>query len=73
MCIRDRGGMNDWELTTKILERSISLKDYFKSQENNWEKPRVGLNGDIEKPDFTPENVIDARLITCLLYTSRCV
>ena len=58
------GGMNDWELTTKILERSISLKDYFKSQENNWEKPRVGLNGDIEKPDFTPENVIDARLIT---------
>lgn len=57
------GGMNDWELIKRILKRSINLKDYFKSRDNNWEKPRVGLNGDIEKPDFVPENLIDARLI----------
>ncbi|WP_322545108.1 N-6 DNA methylase [Elizabethkingia miricola] len=57
------GGINDWELITNILKSSISLKDYFKSQDNNWEKPRVGLNGDLKKPDFIPEYVIDAGLI----------
>lgn len=64
------GGMNDWELIIEILKRSVSLKDYFKSQDNNWTKPRVGLNGDIKKPDFVPEDIIDTRLIE-RYYTSK--
>lgn len=57
------GGMNDWELIMNILERSISLKEYFKSEGNNWAKPTVGLNGDSEKPDFIPDKVINAKFI----------
>lgn len=57
------GGMGDWELISNILQRSKSLKSYFKNQENKWEKPRVGLNGDAEKPDFIPEEVINAKFI----------
>lgn len=57
------GGMNDWELINNIIERSIPLKEYFKSEGNNWEKPTVGLNGDSQKPDFIPDRVIDAKLI----------
>lgn len=57
------GGMNDWELIKNILDRSISLKSYFKNKNNNWEQPKVGLNGDSEKPDFIPEKVINAKFI----------
>jgi type I restriction-modification system DNA methylase subunit len=57
------GGMNDWELVMNILNRSTSLKKYFKKEDNNWEKPRVGLNGDTQKPDFIPEKIIHSSLI----------
>lgn len=57
------GGMNDWELINNILERTISLKAYFKNKNNNWEQPKVGLNGDLENPDFIPENIINAKFI----------
>lgn len=57
------GGMNDWELIKNILERSISLKEYFKNGGSNWERPKVGLNGDSEKQDFIPEKVINAKYI----------
>ncbi|MBA4239582.1 MAG: endonuclease [Sphingobacteriaceae bacterium] len=57
------GGMNDWGLIMNILERSISLKEYFKNEENSWGKPTVGLNGDSAKPDFTPNQVINPKFI----------
>lgn len=57
------GGMNDWELVTDILKRSSSLKEYFEYEKDRWKKPRVGLNGDSENPDFIPEQVINASLI----------
>lgn len=57
------GGMNDWNLIKNIIEQTISLKEYFKHDANLWEQPKVGLNGDSEKPDFIPEKVINAKLI----------
>lgn len=57
------GGMNDWELIMSILDRSVSLKEYFKNEDNNWNLPKVGLNGDSEKQDFIPEKIIDAKFV----------
>jgi len=57
------GGMNDWDLIMNILERSISLKEYFKSENNNWEKPKVGVHGESKNLDFIPEQVIDTKYI----------
>ena len=57
------GGMNDWELIKSISSKTVSYKTYFKAEDNNWNKPRVGLNGDLKRPDFIPKRVINPKLI----------
>lgn len=57
------GGMNDWELVEGIRRQTSTLDQYFKSSDNNWNQPKVGLHGELRKATFIPQKIIDAKLI----------
>lgn len=57
------GGQKDIHVMNKILEKSITWREYFSKNQNKWNTPRVGLNGDSENPDFVPDKIINPRLI----------
>ncbi len=57
------GSFGDWKLIKNIISRSITLKDYFQNDDNKWETPRVGLHGEKKKLNFTPDKILDTKLI----------
>jgi len=63
------GGMNDWELITKIDSEFQNLKSVFKAKKKIWQYA-TGLNADSKKIDFVPEKIIDTKKIQ-RYYTSQ--
>ena len=57
------GGMADWKLIENLTARTSSMKEFLKNSNNEWEEPKVGLNGDKKHLDFIPDKVLDTRLI----------
>ncbi|WP_452222249.1 HsdM family class I SAM-dependent methyltransferase [Lacinutrix salivirga] len=57
------GGMSDIKIIERISSHVESYDSYFKSSDNNWNLPKVGLHGDKQHQDFIPENIINSRYI----------
>jgi type I restriction-modification system DNA methylase subunit len=56
------GGINDWELVTKINSNYENIESVFKAKKNTWQYA-TGLNADSKKLDFIPEKIIDTKKI----------
>ena len=56
------GGMNDWELITKLDLEYQNLQSTFKAKKDVWQYA-TGLNADSKKLDFIPARIIDTKKI----------
>lgn len=56
------GGINDWELITRIDSEYQNLKSVFKNKRSIWQYA-TGLNADSQKLNFIPERIINTKKI----------